>query len=160
MTAARAVGHDQGIRRRLANCGQKAALRHSHGNFVVLCFVTERSRHAATTRVDDLDREAGNELQRGDNGGHRSKRFLVTVAVEKRLARTVLAKSQIRCSLCEFVGDELLEQKGLRGNRIHGVALQDGFQFVAEGERSEEHTSELQSRQYLVCRLLLEKKKK
>src|SRR3712207_8509595 len=32
----------------------------------------------------------------------------------------------------------------------------------ADGElvRSEEHTSELQSRQYLVCRLLLEKKKK
>src|SRR3712207_8496007 len=29
--------------------------------------------------------------------------------------------------------------------------------FVTEG-RSEEHTSELQSRQYLVCRLLLEKK--
>src|SRR5258707_5082750 len=30
----------------------------------------------------------------------------------------------------------------------------------ATGRRSEEHTSELQSRQYLVCRLLLEKKKK
>src|SRR3712207_7823027 len=29
----------------------------------------------------------------------------------------------------------------------------------AQDERSEEHTSELQSRQYLVCRLLLEKKK-
>src|SRR3712207_8796654 len=29
-----------------------------------------------------------------------------------------------------------------------------------EHQRSEEHTSELQSRQYLVCRLLLEKKKK
>src|SRR5258707_9296852 len=29
-----------------------------------------------------------------------------------------------------------------------------------EENRSEEHTSELQSRQYLVCRLLLEKKKK
>src|SRR3712207_8446837 len=29
----------------------------------------------------------------------------------------------------------------------------------ARGIRSEEHTSELQSRQYLVCRLLLEKKK-
>src|SRR3712207_8786220 len=27
-----------------------------------------------------------------------------------------------------------------------------------DGDRSEEHTSELQSRQYLVCRLLLEKK--
>src|SRR5258707_7507614 len=31
---------------------------------------------------------------------------------------------------------------------------------VVELRRSEEHTSELQSRQYLVCRLLLEKKKK
>src|SRR3712207_8775757 len=31
---------------------------------------------------------------------------------------------------------------------------------VFSKERSEEHTSELQSRQYLVCRLLLEKKKK
>src|SRR3712207_7738066 len=30
----------------------------------------------------------------------------------------------------------------------------------AQPPRSEEHTSELQSRQYLVCRLLLEKKKK
>src|SRR3712207_8531580 len=29
-----------------------------------------------------------------------------------------------------------------------------------DDDRSEEHTSELQSRQYLVCRLLLEKKKK
>src|SRR5947209_15802051 len=35
-----------------------------------------------------------------------------------------------------------------------------GQSFVVENRRSEEHTSELQSRQYLVCRLLLEKKKK
>src|SRR3712207_9448363 len=33
------------------------------------------------------------------------------------------------------------------------------LEVVVVGERSEEHTSELQSRQYLVCRLLLEKKK-
>src|SRR5690606_41902201 len=31
--------------------------------------------------------------------------------------------------------------------------------LAAHGERSEEHTSELQSRENLVCRLLLEKKK-
>src|SRR3712207_8596157 len=37
------------------------------------------------------------------------------------------------------------------------AALPDGHPF-AERDRSEEHTSELQSRQYLVCRLLLEKK--
>src|SRR3712207_9480381 len=35
-----------------------------------------------------------------------------------------------------------------------------GDQLVCHRVRSEEHTSELQSRQYLVCRLLLEKKKK
>src|SRR5947209_12283763 len=35
-----------------------------------------------------------------------------------------------------------------------------GRALAAGTTRSEEHTSELQSRQYLVCRLLLEKKKK
>src|SRR3712207_7223501 len=34
-----------------------------------------------------------------------------------------------------------------------------GVVFELDPGRSEEHTSELQSRQYLVCRLLLEKKK-
>src|SRR3712207_8958646 len=37
----------------------------------------------------------------------------------------------------------------------HMDAIGRGMQHI----RSEEHTSELQSRQYLVCRLLLEKKK-
>src|SRR3712207_7207635 len=32
------------------------------------------------------------------------------------------------------------------------------YLYFYDGRRSEEHTSELQSRQYLVCRLLLEKK--
>src|SRR5258707_11112329 len=40
------------------------------------------------------------------------------------------------------------------------LARSHGRESVAPGIRSEEHTSELQSRQYLVCRLLLEKKKK
>src|SRR5690625_6325997 len=35
----------------------------------------------------------------------------------------------------------------------------DGQLFAVDAERSEEHTSELQSRGHLVCRLLLEKKK-
>src|SRR3712207_9165715 len=54
----------------------------------------------------------------------------------------------------ERKGLELLqcdeERAVVRRARTGGVQLQ----------RSEEHTSELQSRQYLVCRLLLEKKKK
>src|SRR3712207_7437199 len=41
-----------------------------------------------------------------------------------------------------------------RGHQERGV----GDHPVLGADRSEEHTSELQSRQYLVCRLLLEKK--
>src|SRR5687768_18006433 len=41
-----------------------------------------------------------------------------------------------------------------------GVRGEGGFLLNKDGERSEEHTSELQSRLHLVCRLLLEKKKK
>src|SRR5438876_5964844 len=41
---------------------------------------------------------------------------------------------------------------------VEGVEDPDGL--VAEADRSEEHTSELQSPVHLVCRLLLEKKKK
>src|SRR3712207_7553076 len=44
---------------------------------------------------------------------------------------------------------KLLESLGLQITKL------DNHSY----ERSEEHTSELQSRQYLVCRLLLEKKK-
>src|SRR3712207_6963951 len=39
------------------------------------------------------------------------------------------------------------------------AAYGDGAHEVFRLQRSEEHTSELQSRQYIVCRLLLEKKK-
>src|SRR3712207_7909978 len=38
------------------------------------------------------------------------------------------------------------------------LEFEDALVARVEADRSEEHTSELQSRQYLVCRLLLEKK--
>src|SRR5687767_15456447 len=44
--------------------------------------------------------------------------------------------------------------------RIHGGAIVRGEHAFEARHRSEEHTSELQSLAYLVCRLLLEKKKK
>src|SRR2546422_1787147 len=57
-----------------------------------------------------------------------------------------------------------------RGHVLHAQYQPDGDGLHADGERdgprdgrerrSEEHTSELQSRLHLVCRLLLEKKKK
>src|SRR5476651_2847875 len=44
--------------------------------------------------------------------------------------------------------------------RLRSVAPSLAARGCGGGVRSEEHTSELQSRQYLVCRLLLAKKKK
>src|SRR3712207_9004992 len=57
-------------------------------------------------------------------------------------------------------------QEGRRGTRCAAPSYDlkatgsSGFPPAPHCLRSEEHTSELQSRQYLVCRLLLEKKKK
>src|SRR3712207_8364507 len=52
--------------------------------------------------------------------------------------------------------DQAVHLAGDRGGATGGGGRLPG----AVSARSEEHTSELQSRQYLVCRLLLEKKKK
>src|SRR3712207_8903318 len=63
----------------------------------------------------------------------------------------------------ERLGDRVREiDAQLRGELAHARLLDDLAEAPLElrGGRSEEHTSELQSRQYLVCRLLLEKKQK
>src|SRR3712207_8887776 len=82
---------------------------------------------------------------------------------------TTLFRSQIRQTPCRLSRTEWFLLSGwlvgmfaprpphLRGRRCTATAL-----LQPDGQdqgRSEEHTSELQSRQYLVCRLLLEKKK-
>src|SRR3712207_6861134 len=61
--------------------------------------------------------------------------------------------------------EEILKQLDYQPNMYaSALASNKKYSFVCllpkHLERSEEHTSELQSRQYLVCRLLLEKKKK
>src|SRR2546422_10219226 len=63
--------------------------------------------------------------------------------------------------ICHLAGLELGEVE--LGGRALGRGTLGGAPGLDEGhrrERSEEHTSELQSRLHLVCRLLLEKKKK
>src|SRR3712207_6952168 len=74
-------------------------------------------------------------------------------------------------TLFRSVGDRRPERPHREGDDVHGPSPHGpGEQPLELGahvpglapvvRRSEEHTSELQSRQYLVCRLLLEKKKK
>src|SRR3712207_7568101 len=52
-----------------------------------------------------------------------------------------------------------LRHPGLVDNRADELRPVAVLRHLGVQPRSEEHTSELQSRQYLVCRLLLEKKK-
>src|SRR3712207_7713698 len=83
---------------------------------------------------------------------------------------TTLFRSRVR-SLLDEHGNKLKEALPARPVQVVGLTsvprAGDTFLVVEEdrvarqiADRSEEHTSELQSRQYLVCRLLLEKKKK
>src|SRR3712207_6996032 len=60
------------------------------------------------------------------------------------------------------VPDGYLHRSGLAGLPVRRARVPGALAVwrSPSGARSEEHTSELQSRQYLVCRLLLEKKKK
>src|SRR5687767_15402216 len=52
-----------------------------------------------------------------------------------------------------------LDAKACESLLVRALAGEDQARFPMEALRSEEHTSELQSLAYLVCRLLLEKKK-
>src|SRR3712207_8046012 len=71
---------------------------------------------------------------------------------------TALASSTVMMGLL-LIGSQWLQLVQGWGPLLAGTALLPLALGGLVGSRSEEHTSELQSRQYLVCRLLLEKKK-
>src|SRR3712207_7214381 len=66
-----------------------------------------------------------------------------TLSQSRRLMRQLPPQRVAEAGLVEPVAD---------------MAVEVAIGAFGRAERSEEHTSELQSRQYLVCRLLLEKK--
>src|SRR3712207_8503610 len=77
--------------------------------------------------------------------------MLKSTPLEKRKAAWLYAQFTVAKSTSLkkfFVGLTPIRDSDIRSEHVTKVA-----------DRSEEHTSELQSRQYLVCRLLLEKKK-
>src|SRR3712207_8762172 len=84
----------------------------------------------------------------------RSTLFPYTTLFRSCLRREALGGVATTDVLRRVVVRDHLRERG-KQPRLHRV-LRERVERV----RSEEHTSELQSRQYLVCRLLLEKKKK
>src|SRR3712207_5433709 len=96
----------------------------------------------------------------------RRVRRVVTGALEIERAQKRIGASLEAAPVVHVADESLL--KAVQGLDLAEICITSGIE-VASGEgpaeafrldeRSEEHTSELQSRQYLVCRLLLEKKK-
>src|SRR3712207_8281715 len=84
----------------------------------------------------------------------RSTLFPYTTLFRSRVLRLVAVVAVHGPDQPALRGDAQAPPVGARAGRPHPRARR------LRGARSEEHTSELQSRQYLVCRLLLEKKKK
>src|SRR3712207_7301895 len=91
----------------------------------------------------------------------RSTLFPYTTLFRSRLASFARERlgEEPRDAVCACYSPSLqLAVLGLAAGPVAGPVLDVGCGWDAT--RSEEHTSELQSRQYLVCRLLLEKKHK
>src|SRR5947209_12138074 len=124
---------------------------------------------ARAARTRGFDPELDVEIQLTDDLASRVERLLENYEVEG-VARRIreLAKTHDREELAILVAKEMAvrparsKEKAIeRAVRVGLAILTEGILVAPlEGLRSEEHTSELQSRQYLVCRLLLEKKKK
>src|SRR3712207_8100544 len=79
----------------------------------------------------------------------------------RSLGRGVHQRGGLGEELGQAARGRLLRSGRARQNERQGSAGGGGIPGVRPAQpvdRSEEHTSELQSRQYLVCRLLLEKK--
>src|SRR2546422_7657364 len=82
------------------------------------------------------------------------------------LFRSNTTKQVYLCFNCGETGDVFTWVMHARGytflEALHSLAARAGIPLPSldPAQRSEEHTSELQSRLHLVCRLLLEKKKK
>src|SRR3712207_7523595 len=80
-----------------------------------------------------------------------------SIELRQRVERVL----QLPAEWAEAVGQ--LEEDAIHLFRLLRLELPDAIPELHRGgrlDRSEEHTSELQSRQYIVCRLLLEKKNK
>src|SRR3712207_7536505 len=89
----------------------------------------------------------------------RSTLFPYTTLFRSRLAVVTGTPGELH-ALGPRVVSDLLQADGWEVLLLGAATPAPDLVALVDAERSEEHTSELQSRQYLVCRLLLEKKKK
>src|SRR3712207_9065470 len=102
--------------------------------------------------------------------GHAHPEVVEAIECAARKGTTFGAPTELEVELAELVCEAIPSVEVVRMTNsgteatMSAVRLARGFtgrekilKFDGDYHRSEEHTSELQSRQYLVCRLLLEK---
>src|SRR5206468_10617364 len=122
--------------------------------------------HGRVPRVVDNDRiETRNVARRLTGGGHGEQNWPFDQTVKKRpdhangLTAVIERRGEVGPTIPHLTRD-LLDFSPRRYEYRHAAALAHDSFYETIVQRSEEHTSELQSRSDLVCRLLLEKKKK
>src|SRR5690606_41784639 len=110
--------------------------------------------HTATTRHDTLSLHDALPISK------KATSYMATRAAEQLLEKTGVAAEEIDAIILATVTPDMffpatacLVQANIGATRAWG------FDLSAACSRSEEHTSELQLRENLVCRLLLEKEK-
>src|SRR5947209_13497356 len=88
--------------------------------------------------------------------------------VEAKIRKSIVSEEPLLHDIAQYVIEAggkrirpmvtLLAFRALGGTDVsQAIDLAAALELIHSATRSEEHTSELQSRQYLVCRLLLEK---
>src|SRR3712207_6862458 len=127
-----------------------------------LSYITEIVKKELSKSSHDMDHvmrvyKICEYLSEFEQGVH--KEVLLTSAILHDIARVKEDEDKTRKIKHEVLGCDMAQ------NILKNLSYSDEFIrkvkycILTHRFRSEEHTSELQSRQYLVCRLLLEKKK-
>src|SRR3712207_2223746 len=128
----------------------------AHGEAGVTEVAAELGVHKSTAfRLVGVLESRGFVEQLADRGKYRLGFGVVRLAGAAAAQLDIAREGRPICDALAADLEETVNIAILDGDRAVNVSQARG-----PGARSEEHTSELQSRQYLVCRLLLEKKKK
>src|SRR5438270_13790297 len=112
-----------------------------------------RARHMMVTYVRGHFKDVHGSLEFDPENPRNSS---VEVRIDARNIWTGVKERDDHLRSADFLDVENHPEISFKGNQVE---IKGEHDYAVTGDRSEEHTSELQSQSNLVCRLLLEKKK-
>src|SRR5690554_7025353 len=117
-----------------------------------------RERYVRAISENELNPAGFPQIEVTVNESGKDLEFVATLEVYPEITLASIEGTEVERPVVEVVEadvDEMIETL-----RKQNAGWEEVERAAADGDRSEEHTSELQSRPHLVCRLLLEKKKR